>query len=188
MKFLAIVISLWTVLSLANGQGTRCFDVKPLPDFDPTTYLGVWYEIERVDYLFEAGLKCVKAEYGQLNSTAISVKNTGVNENSGEPSLVEGYAFIPNSAEPNKLVVRLPIISNGVVIENSGDYQIIDTDGKTYSLVYSCSKLGALKIFDVVWILSREKTLSKEIIDMLKAKTAALGINNERLKPIAQDC
>ena len=51
-----------------------------ISDFDPTRYAGKWYEFERVDFIFEANLKCVSAEYGLINDTFVSVRNIGVNK------------------------------------------------------------------------------------------------------------
>lgn len=56
----------------------KCFSV-PIRDFNPTPYLGTWYEIERYNYIFEDFLKCVSATYDRLNDTAVSVYNKGFN-------------------------------------------------------------------------------------------------------------
>ena len=52
-------------------------------------------------------MKCDKADYGTINSTMISVKNTGV-KSSGAVSSVEGTAYYPDSSAPNKLIVQFP--------------------------------------------------------------------------------
>jgi lipocalin len=196
MIFLTIVILiLWALMGLTNGQGAppRCFKVNPIFNFDTFSILGTWYEVERIDYFFEAGLKCVKAEYSRLDDSigmmaAIGVKNTGVDEKTGALSVANGHAIVPNPLVPNRLLVKFPIISKGKVVgENTGDYQIIDSDGRSYLLVYSCTQM-ADRVSEIVWILSRQKKLGKNILNILKAKVTALGINISRLKPVAQDC
>ena len=56
-----------------------CLNYPENKDFNPTKYIGKWYEIERVDTSDELNLDCVVAEYTSFNETAIKVKNTGRN-------------------------------------------------------------------------------------------------------------
>ena len=63
--------------------------------------MGTWYEIKRFPVFYEYGMKCVKADYGSINSTMITVKNSGV-KSSGAANSVEGTAYIPDSRAPNK--------------------------------------------------------------------------------------
>lgn len=107
---------------------------------------------------------------------------------SGKLHSVDGFAYIPDISAPNKLEVNLPIkFINSTLFRNNANYQVIDTDYSTYSLVYSC-----LQIFDFkdefVWILSRQKTLNKRIIDNLKIKMTKLNIETKHLVLIDQNC
>lgn len=78
MKFLLVSILLVCLnQSYAQSFG-KCSEV-PIKDFDSSQYLGKWFEIERFEYIFEKNLQCVRAEYGRLNDTAVTVRNTGLN-------------------------------------------------------------------------------------------------------------
>ena len=58
----------------------ECAKEPIITNFDANRYLGTWFEIQRIDYLFEeANLQCLFAQYGRINDTFVSVKNTGVN-------------------------------------------------------------------------------------------------------------
>lgn len=75
---------LLTVLCLSiSGSYAGTFFGKcpqsPVMPFDPSRYLGTWYEIERFDYIFEADLECVKATYGAKADGTVSVRNEGFN-------------------------------------------------------------------------------------------------------------
>lgn len=85
MKFI-----LFTLLAVAVSQAIaqrppsffvpgKCASVPALPNFKPALYTGRWYEIQRIDYIFEAGLECVTADYATLNSSYVSVLNQGFN-------------------------------------------------------------------------------------------------------------
>lgn len=56
----------------------KCHDIAAIKNFNAVRYLGYWYEIARFNYIFEDTLKCLRAEYEVLNSTAISVHNIGI--------------------------------------------------------------------------------------------------------------
>src|SRR5690606_9961166 len=47
-------------------------------DFDIDRYLGKWYEIARIDFYWEKGLKNVTAEYSKNEDGSIRVNNQGV--------------------------------------------------------------------------------------------------------------
>lgn len=63
----------------AQSFGSCSANIPTLPEFDSSRYLGLWYEVERFDYIFEKNLQCVTAEYSVKNETAITVNNKGFN-------------------------------------------------------------------------------------------------------------
>ncbi|RNA35064.1 apolipo D-like [Brachionus plicatilis] len=175
--------------SYAQSIGT-CRTVPVTPDFDSSRYLGKWYEIERLPFIFEKDLQCVTATYTVLNETAFRVENYGYNTVKQKDSNVIGYAFTPNSAEPNKLKVVLPVVVGGITImENTGDYIVVATDYDKYALVYSCSQIipGLIK-FEISWILSRTKTLDSQTVQQLKDLGKSLKIDVSKYELIDQSC
>jgi apolipoprotein D and lipocalin family protein len=75
------------------------------------------------------------------------------------------------TTEPGKLGVSFnSVFSTGSGAGNITNYIVVDTDYKSYSLVYSCTtKYGFLRT-EVAWILSRERTLDKATVDKLLVK------------------
>ena len=47
--------------------------IEPVTGFDQSRYLGIWYEIARLDHSFEHGLSEVSATYGVNSDDTISV-------------------------------------------------------------------------------------------------------------------
>ena len=95
-----------------------------------------------------------------------NLRNTGVREET------IGSAAILNTNEPAKLLVTFQFGP----IKVSSDYWVLETDYNTYSLVYSCrSVLGNKSEF--AWILSRRNTLSQDIVNNLRNKLTAYGID-----------
>ncbi|RNA30394.1 apolipo D-like [Brachionus plicatilis] len=175
--------------SYAQSIGT-CHTVPVLPDFDQSRYLGKWFELERFPYIFEKDLQCVTATYSVLNETAIRVENFGFNTVKQKDSNVTGYAYAPNSAEPNKLKVVLPVVVDGItILENTGDYIVVSTDYDNYAMVYSCTQVvpGLIK-FEISWILSRAKTLDSQTVQQLKDLGKSLKIDVSKYELIDQSC
>lgn len=77
---LVLVCMLFSLVSIeAVITPGKCAKIPVIKDFSAARYLGNWYEIERFNYIFEDLLKCLVATYGQLNATAVSVHNQGIN-------------------------------------------------------------------------------------------------------------
>jgi apolipoprotein D and lipocalin family protein len=85
---------------------------------------------------------------------------------------VKGNATVPNTSEPNKLLVKFP---NSF---SAGKYDVWTTDYKTYSVVYSCTTvIPYLFNVEFIWILSREPTLSNETVQMLKSQLSSADVS-----------
>ena len=77
---LAISVDLaYSQIPLGVVSGSCVKNPPTISDFKPDRYAGRWYEIQRMEYQFEKDLQCVTADYGLINSTAVTVKNTGFN-------------------------------------------------------------------------------------------------------------
>ena len=111
MTKLFSALLLLSCLSVAQSEISwfwgRCPRVTVKPDFDVTSYLGTWYEIARYPNPFESeDARCVQAVYGASDKpNYITVTNTGI-EADGSISKAEGEAWIADSDEPGKLLVR----------------------------------------------------------------------------------
>jgi lipocalin len=99
--------------------------------------------------------------------TRIRVINSG--EKNGRPKKAKGRAIIPDANEPGRLMVSFfgPFF---------GDYNIIALDTENYQWV-----LVAGSSTKYLWILTREKDLDPEILDMLKSKAESYGYDTDAL-------
>merc|ERR1712071_370871 len=71
-----------------------CPNVATKEAFDYKQYAGVWYEIKRIPVIFEAGMTCVQAEYGEISEGLVSVRNTAYLAN-GAVTDISGTATEP---------------------------------------------------------------------------------------------
>ncbi len=163
--------------------------------------MGTWYGISNTFNTFQLGTKCARAEYSQSVDTAgspitnrINVRNTGFY--TLLPSVqteAKGYAE-PFDAQkaPNKLRLLLTpqLLGYEIMTGSEGKYFVIDTDYRTYSIVYSCTETNLL-FFTVkeefAFVLSRTKRPSNTTIELVNTKLSAY-IDVKQLIQTEQDC
>ena len=137
--------------------------------FEPSRYLGTWYEAARYPVIFEAGCVGVTAEYGALPDGRISVKNTCRNPDGSVRSQIEGRADIVG---PGRLEVSFPSAQLG-----AADYWVLWTDEE-----YRTAVVGAPNGRSG-WILNREPEIPA---DRLKAARDVLDFNGYDLSRLME--
>ncbi len=156
------------VLGLVTLYSESQFSRYALDSIELTRYAGQWYEIERIPNSFQGELSNVKATYTARADGNITVYNEGTFAN-GSASNITGVA-IPVSLPRAILKVSFfpPFFS---------DYYVIGLDKTNYS-----HALVGGPVPEILWILSREPTLSESIINSYKDTAKSLGYNTSLLK------
>jgi apolipoprotein D and lipocalin family protein len=154
MKVTRLLSSLLTV-ALITGL-FACASIpksaKAVSPFEKERYLGLWYEIARKDFKFERNLNNTTAEYSLNEDCSIRVKNQGYNTVKKEWTQAIGKAKFVGDENKAQLKVSFfgPFYSGYNVIALDEEY---------------CYALVAGKNLDLLWILSREKTIPVDIKD-----------------------
>lgn len=156
----------------AQDSNTQTIDNSTVPVFDVRRFMGQWYEIARYEHRFEKGMTHVTATYSLQEDGSIKVKNEGYKN--GKHKEVEGRAKQPDSADPGKLKVSF-------FLWFYSDYYVLDIDPDyRYVLIGSSSD-------KYLWIMSRDKTLSKEKQAELLDKLRVRGYDTEKLLFVDQN-
>ena len=144
------------------------FSKYALSNIDLSRYAGSWYEIERIPNTFQGELANVKATYTARSDGNITVFNEGILGSAS--SNITGVA-IPASLPKAVLKVSFffPVIFS--------DYYVIGLD----TVNYSHAMVGG-PVPEILWILSRESTLSSTIINSYKDSAKSMGYNTSLLK------
>jgi len=154
------------------AQDGDTIDNSTVSVFDVRRFMGKWYEIARYDHRFEKGMTHVTATYSLQENGSIKVKNEGYKN--GKYKEVEGRAKQPNPADPGKLKVSF-------FLWFYSDYYVLDIDPDyRYVLIGSSSD-------KYLWIMSRDKTLSKEKQAELLDKLRVRGYDTEKLLFVDQN-
>jgi len=159
---------------LLSACAQRNENIKPVTGFEINRYLGVWYEIARMDHSFERGLSNVSAEYSLNPDGSIKVYNKGFNSDKNKWKTAVGRAKFAASQDTGEFKVSFfgPFY---------GAYIIVELDNANYS--YALISGGSL---DYLWILSRTPDLDKPTLDKLLQTATNLGYDTDKLLYPAQ--
>ena len=154
----------------------RCDKPTPLTGFDPSRYMGIWYDEQHTKdiwYLNDTDV-CGQVEYYDLDDTKreFTVKNTSQSAEFGGRAGIPGRCKCPE--EDGHCFVDF-----GSGYTNESNYIIVDTDYENYSIIYSCYSVFKTKI----WILSRTPVMPDEyyykVVDIIKRELPRYDFEND---------
>uniref|UniRef100_A0A3B1JME6 Apolipoprotein D n=1 Tax=Astyanax mexicanus TaxID=7994 RepID=A0A3B1JME6_ASTMX len=171
------LLSVLAVSAMTFHSG-RCPTPPVQQSFDPTRYMGRWYEIQKIPNAFQLG-ECAQATY-TLKDGVVLVLNEELLAD-GTVSSIEGTAKAKDPSEPAKLEVSF---FEGVP---PGNYWVLSTDYDNYTLVYGCTNYLNLFHVEFAWILSRGRSLPKETLVELQDILISNGIKIDTLTSTDQE-
>lgn len=149
--------------------------LKPVEEFDVKRYLGIWYEIARLEQSFEKGLDNISAHYSLAEDGGLVVVNQGRDQETGEWKKAEGKAYFID----RPTVGRLKVSFFGPFY---GSYNIIALDREHYQYAMVTGQNRSY-----LWILARTKTLPKATLEALIEKAERMGFATDELIMVKQD-
>lgn len=177
LSYLFYIASVITLSACSEAMSPEAQQAV-IPSFDPTQYVGTWYEIARLDNRFEKGLEQVTAQYSIEADGTVKVVNRGFNAEKNDWSEAVGKAKFVDPANPDGTRTgRLKVSFFGPFY---GEYNILELDKPYYN--YALVSSGR----DYLWILSRTPQLTYPIKQHLMAKAKALGFATDQLLFIRQ--
>jgi len=184
MSCLLVLLVFGARLSLGQvvSSGTCPPGLRGMEDFQPSLYLGRWYEYASCFELFEAAGVCVRATYTD-ESPNVGVFNEQKNSLSG------GYISIKGAAHPTNHSAEYVVLFPVSFPTDVRNYAVVETDYTGYSFVYICDQyLGLFKV-ESLWLLTREQTPSAEFVQAAYSRMTELGLPVQILKETPQtDC
>ncbi len=142
--------------------------ITPINSIETERYLGIWYEIARMDFFFERNLNKTTAEYRSNEKNYIEVINRGYNYKTNKWEKAEGKARFRSDKTNGELKVSFfgPFYGEYNIIKLDNDYK--------YALI-------AGKNTKYLWILSREKTIPDEIKEKYLQTAQKAGYDTDKL-------
>lgn len=155
--------------------------VKSIPEFDVSRYMGTWYEIAKLPNWFQR--KCVQgtqARYKVLGPTQIEVNNKCTTA-SGEEIQAIGLARPNGSGRPAQLEVRFAPEWTAWLPMVWGAYWVLDLDAD-----YQLAAVGDPSR-SYLWILSRTPQVSAERYDAVLQRLNVMGFDITKLEKTRQN-
>lgn len=153
------------------GAGTNVSPLATVSDFDPSRYVGQWFEIAKYPVSFEEGCVNVTADYALRDDGSVSVLNTCGDPDGGSRT-IEGFATT-DPADSAKLTVYFfwPFGAPYWVLEVGDDYEyaVVGDPSRTY-----------------FWILSRTPQLDDAIYQSILDAMPDWGYDPARLELMPQ--
>ncbi len=141
---------------------------KAVNGFEPEKYLGVWYEVARLDHSFERGLDQVNATYSMREDGGIKVVNRGFDSKKQKWNEAIGKAYFVETPDVGRLKVSFfgPFYGAYTIIE-------LDKTAYSYALVTGCK--------NYLWILARSPQMSYIVKQQLRSHAKELGFETDKL-------
>lgn len=177
LKYICLlIIFVSAVKSDIQWWGSCPTYTRQMDSFDLKRYTGKWYEIAREKHTpFQKG-DCTSASYSINDNGTLKVVNSELLPN-GEFNSAIGTAY--STKDP--FVFEVFFSDSFFAKLFPGDYQVVDTDYESYSVVYSCTSIALLARIEFYWILSRtpkiESDKSAELVNLLSQKVNVTSKN-----------
>lgn len=164
MALAAAVSALWY-----TSQRVRVpKNVRPVQDFDAEQYMGHWYELARIDYVFERGLTSCTADYVLQSNGDVQVTNRGFDPERGAWKSATAVAKLLSGPESGSLKVSFfrPFYAgyHVVYVDHDAGHAVVVGDGAKYA-----------------WILARSPSIDEAAYTRLVAIAASNGVDVSRM-------
>lgn len=176
-----------SAIALALGTGAAAYlawmalrtpprpaSVLPVGRFDISRYLGLWYEVARIDQHFEKDLVRTRAEYSLAPNGCVQVVNRGFDTRRNRWKEARGKAQFVGPSDVAALKVSFfgPFYAGYHVVALDDQYR--------WAMVIGSS-------LDHFWILSRSPVLPDGVRQHLLAQAQQLGVDLDRILWVMQD-
>lgn len=171
---LAIIGASALIYACANQKNLHSKKLETVQRFEVNKYLGLWYEIARIDFKHEKDLKNVTANYSLKENGKIKVVNRGFNYVKNNWQEAEGKATFRGAEDRGALKVSFfgPFYSEYNVVMMEPEYENVLVFGKNT---------------DYLWILSRKKSIPPTVKEKFIQYAAQYGYDLSRIVWTIQD-
>lgn len=145
--------------------GKGCPKVAGKENFDITRYVGQWYQLTALPFLFvNTATTCVWAKYAPLSNGNIAVNNTYIKDGKRTGITGEAAPIANRSGELDVEFFRSPSSTR------SSNYYVLNTDYNEFSYVWSCASYYVAHS-PKLWILNRNYNYTEAYVNQ-QAKNA----------------
>lgn len=168
---LPLLLALSVIPFAANGQSESTqkrvgLDNTPVDSLDLERYMGLWYEVARIDHRFQRGMSDCTARYTIVAPERVEVVNSGIRD--GRLREAHATAWPADGSGDGHLRVRFFLIP--------ADYLVLELDRRDYryTVVGGSSP-------NYLWIMSRTPQMAPDTLARLVDNARLRGYHTENL-------
>ncbi|KAK8377943.1 hypothetical protein O3P69_014109 [Scylla paramamosain] len=147
-------------------------------NFDPMKYSGLWFDIESVPNEYQYTKKCVTQNY-TWTGEQMDVATRGLTDDDEKIRQMAVMVKDESLLDPASMIVQAAGVPEA-------PYQIIATDYRTYSCVYSCLDGYAGFMAEFMWVFSRTPSLPADKIKYCHDIFNNTGADPMKMVPVVQ--
>ncbi|XP_050510921.1 apolipoprotein D-like [Diabrotica virgifera virgifera] len=166
MSILVAILCMFVVNAHGHIPRASCPDVKGVLNFDPSKFVGLWYEQQRYPTILENNGKCVSTKYSLNSDESIGINTRYLNAESNEWTILEGVGVSDSTTGEAKFTVtyKNPALT--------APFWILDIDYDQFFIPYSCIIQDG-HVVENLYIQTRSLNPSNDVIN------AALKVIND---------
>ncbi|XP_065575744.1 apolipoprotein D-like [Artemia franciscana] len=171
------------VIWMVRQSFGRCPSMSTKTDFNLTAYQGIWYVYASTYTQVDKDQKCISVNYTIRDDGFLNIRKSSNNHVTNNiTTYLTGSAWAKDVKEPGKLTV-LHTISWFYWTTN---HWVLETDYKSFSVVWSCSVNKLRLKSELLWILTRDQFPSLKVTENALKIAESNGIKRKRIKKIEQ--
>jgi len=167
-KAVSIVIVAMVIFAGDGNASNDSLPVSSVQNVDLARYMGVWYEIARLDHFFQEGCRGSTAKYTLLPSGEVEMINRCISEKDGSPREAKGRAWSvdPHGNARLKVSFFWPFRSDYWIIDlgRDNEYAVVGSPNRKY-----------------LWVLARKPAMEKDVYKHILDVVAQQGFAIEKL-------
>jgi len=169
----------------AQKQSTgTCPKFQSVQDFDLSKYLGKWHGYAKYPQRRFANNDCSTVFYSDGTKPGglptVNVINRAYNQMTGTYGRIVGTATALDASVPAALRVYFPVSPKPP--SATPNYNVIGTDYDNYALVYDCRQISNYEKEESLYVLTRERQPTQEVVDQAYKGLTDQGISLEGIQ------
>jgi len=179
-----LVIVLSELVQVGNAQYfsfAQCPKIGGMTNFNISRYEGLWFEVEKYWFVFEATASCTYVNYLVNTNGTFGVEINFLDAVTRTKVSLPGYTWYQSRDGTADFMLELLVTPSPIPFRFKYPYLVLLTDYDNFTIKYRCKQLGPISM-QTMWVLSRTKELSEKSREDVYNFLRRVGINVQKLR------